>query len=70
MRKSMWILSGLGALVFGVASIACAFDMINKIESGQSYTINLYFHPITAIIFVVLLIVFVYPLAQKLMGKK
>jgi tellurite resistance protein TehA-like permease len=64
-RRPLWILSGFWAFIFGAASIACAFQMIDKIENGVSYTINLYFHPVTGIISVVLLCVFLYPLVQK-----
>lgn len=64
------LISGFGALIFGVGSIGCAIDMLDKAEEGESYTINLFFHPITGIIFVVLLLIFLYPLLQKLTPKK
>ncbi|MFX0163186.1 MAG: hypothetical protein ACFE68_07665 [Candidatus Hodarchaeota archaeon] len=64
------IFGGLGALIFGLSSIACGFDMLNKVEEGESYIVNQYFHLITGIIFVVLLLIFLYPLLQKLTPKK
>lgn len=70
MKKSIWILSGFGALLLALTSIQCAFEMINKIENGDPYTINLYFHPITAAISIVILCIFLYPLTQKLVTKK
>ncbi|MEX2720573.1 MAG: hypothetical protein Q6362_004040 [Candidatus Wukongarchaeota archaeon] len=70
METRTWLLSGFGALIFGLGSIGCAFDMLDRAEEGESYTVNLFFHPITGIIFVVLLLIFFYPLLQKLMTKK
>ena len=65
MRRALWVSSGIGALLLGVFSIRCGFQMIELIEAGQPYTLNLYFHPITAIFFVVLLCIFLYPLVTK-----
>ena len=65
MKKSIWILSGIGALLLAILSIQCAHDMIYRIENGIPYTINLYFHPISAVISVVLLGIFLYPLSQR-----
>ncbi len=70
MEMRTWLLSGFGALIFGLGSIGSAFDMLDRAEEGESYTFNLFFHPITGIIFVVLLLIFFYPLLQKLMTKK
>lgn len=66
MRKIVWILSGIGALFFGLFSSGCGVEMLQKAKGGESYTINLIVHPIAAIIFVVLLGIFLYPLVQKL----
>ena len=66
MRKIVWILSGIGALFFGLFSSGCGVEMLQKAKEGESYVINLVVHPIAAIIFVVLLGLFLYPLIQRL----
>lgn len=58
------------SVIIGLFTVGCGFDMLDRAEEGESHTINLFVHPITGIIFVVLLLVFLYPLFQKLMPKE
>lgn len=55
MRKVQWIIYGFVTLLLGLFSVGCSFDMIQRIEAGEPYTLNLIFHPISAILFIYLL---------------
>ncbi|AII61636.1 hypothetical protein B1772_00960 [Dehalococcoides mccartyi] len=51
-------LYGILGAILAVLSIGCACQMITLIDKGESYTANLWFHPISGFIAVVLLIVY------------
>jgi len=55
MRRAQWIIYGFGTLLLGLFSVGSGFGIIQRIEAGEPYALNLYFHPITAILFVYLL---------------
>jgi len=55
MRRAQRIIYGFATLLLGLFSVGSGFGMIQRIEAGEPYDLNLYFHPITAILFVYLL---------------
>ena len=52
------ILLIIGALIMLALSYACVLDWINKIETGQDWMVNLWYHPITGILGIVLFTLF------------
>jgi len=52
---------GAVGLILGVLSIGCGFQMIGLIKDGESYTANLWFHPISAVLSIACLIIYFSP---------
>lgn len=48
----------IGALVMLALSYACVLDWINKIETGQDWAVNLWYHPITGVLSIVFFTLF------------
>ena len=40
----------IGALIMLALSYACVLDWINKIKTGQDWSVNLWYHPLTGVI--------------------
>jgi hypothetical protein len=55
----------IGALIMLALSYACVLDWINKIETGQDWAVNLWYHPLTGVISIMFFTLFVVFLFEK-----
>ena len=55
MRRAQWTIYGFVTFLLGSFSVGCGFGLVQRIEAGEPYILNLCFHPVTAILFVYLL---------------